>query len=153
MRDLSDGIPWYDVELRSHFIPNEEDLKSENESLQHREGVPSCLIAFYTSIAYLRFRVPPGDFVGSSWEYHVFHPQMNRQLTSIRLNVSYVAQKGTLLPFIIIYHNPDRRSFRLMLILMEGKTAERVNVTSHGRLVKEDDWKDANPKRELVFMS
>lgn len=78
---------------------------------------------------------------------------MNRQLTSIRLNVSYVAQKGTLLPFIVIDHEPDKQSFRLMLISMEGNTVERVNVTSQGRLVKEDDWKDVNPKRELVFMS
>lgn len=151
----SDGefLPRMDFELRGHFIPNEDDIKSKNESLQHQEGISSGLIAFYSSLAYLRLRTLPGDFVGTSREYRVFHPQMNRQLTSIRLNVSYVAQQGTLLPFIVIDHDPDRRSFRLMLISMEGNTVERVNVTSQGRLVKEDDWKDANPKRELVIMS
>lgn len=149
----SEFLPRMDVGLRSHFIPDENDMNSKNESLQHQEGVSSGLIAFYTSVAYLRLRAPPGDFVGTSREYRVFHPQMNRQLTSIRLNVSYVAQKGTLLPFIVIGHDPDRRSFRLMLISTEGNTVERVNVTSQGRLVKENDWEDANPRRELVIMS
>lgn len=148
-----DFLPWMDVGLRSHFVPDESDMTSKNESLQHSEGVSSGLIAFYTSIAYLRLRTPPGDFVGTSREYRVFHPQMNRQLTSIRLNVSYVAQQGTFLPFVVIDHDPDRRSFRLMLVSMEGNTVERVNVTSQGRLVKEDDWKDVNPRRKLIIMS
>lgn len=142
-----------DVELQSHFIPDEDDIKSKNASLPHQGGFPGGLVAFYTSVAYLRLRTPPGDFVGTSREYRVFHPQMNRQLTSIRLNVAYVAQKGTLLPFIVVDYDSERRSFRLMLISMEGSTVERVNVTSQGRLVKESDWKDANPKRQLVFMS
>lgn len=148
-----DFLPWMDVGLRSHFIPDESDMRSKNRSLQHQEGVSSGLIAFYTSMAYLRLRTPPGGFVGTSREYRVLHPQMNRQLTSIRLNVSYVAQQGTLLPFIVIDHDQDKRAFRLMLVYMEGDTVERVNVTSQARLVKEDDWKDANPKRELVFMT
>lgn len=128
-------------------------MKSKIEPLQHQESSSRGLIAFYTSVAYLRLRVLPGDFVGTSREYRVFHPEMNRQLTSIRLNVAYVADKGTLLPFIVVDYDPERRSFRLMLISMEGSTVERVNVTSQGRLVKESDWKDANPKKELVFMS
>lgn len=146
-------LPRMDAELRSHFIPDEEDIKSKGESLHHQGGFSGGLIAFYTSVVHLRLRTPPGDFVGTSREYRVFHPQMNRQLTSIRLNVAYVAQKGTLLPFIVVDHDPDRRSLRLMLISKEGGTVERVNVTSQGRLVKEDDWKDMSPKRELVFMS
>lgn len=146
-------LPRMDVELRSHFLPKEEDMKFKTQSLQNEEAISNGLIAFYTSIAYLRLRTLPGDFVGTSREYHVFHPQMNLRLTSISLNVSYVAQHGTLLPFIAIDYDPDRRSFRLMLISTEGKTVERVNVTSQGRLVKEDDWKDASPKRELIIMS
>lgn len=149
----SEFLPRMDVELRSHFLPNEEDMKFKTQSLQNEEAISNGLIAFYTSIAYLRLRTPPGDIVGTSREYRVFHPQMNRQLTSIRLNVDFVAQKGTLLPFIVIDYDPDRRSFRLMLISTEGNIVERVNVTSQGRLVKEDDWKDANPKRKLVIMS
>lgn len=146
-------LPRMDVELRSHFVPNEEDIRTKNESLRQEDRDSSSLIAFYTSMAHLRLRPPPGDFVGTSREYRVFHPQTNRQLTSIRLSVAYVAQKGTLLPFIVIDHDPERRSFRLMLISVEGNTVERVNVTSQGRFVREDDWKDTNPKRELVFMS
>ncbi|KAG6357304.1 hypothetical protein INS49_015182 [Diaporthe citri] len=146
-------LPGMDVELRSHFIPNEDDIKSKNELLLNQGGFSGGLIAFHTSIAHLRLRTPPGDFVGSSREYRVFHPQTNQQITSIRLNVSYVAQKGTMLPFIVVDYDQERRSFRLMLISMEGNTVERVNVTSQGRLVKESDWKDASPKRELVFMS
>lgn len=130
--------PEMDVELRDHFIPDEEDIPSRNESLEHQSDSLSGLIAFYTSIAYLKLRTPPGDFVGLSREYRVFHPQTNRQLTSIRLNVAYVAQNGTLLPFIVVYHDPDKRSFRLMLISKEGNTAERVNVTAQGCLVKEE---------------
>lgn len=142
-----------DAELRSHFVPDEEDMRSKIEPLHHQGGFSGGMIAFYTSVAHLRLRTPPGDFVGTSREYRVFHPQMNRQLTSIRLNVGYVRQKGTLLPFIVVNYDPDRRSFRLMLISIEGNRVERVNVTSQGRLVKEDDWKDASPKRKLVFMS
>lgn len=146
-------LPWMDGELRSHFIPNEEGIRNKNELLRQENDYSSSLIAFYTSMAHLRLRTPPGDFVGTSREYRVFHPQTNRQLTSIRLNVAYVAQKGTLLPFIVIDHDPERRSFRLMLISMEGNTVERVNVTSQGRFVGEDDWKATNPRRELIFMS
>ncbi|KAL1848495.1 hypothetical protein Daus18300_013596 [Diaporthe australafricana] len=146
-------LPEMDVELRDHFIPDEEDIRSRNEPLEHQSDSSSGLIAFYTSIAYLKLRTPPGDFVGLSREYRVFHPHTNRQLTSIRLNVAYVAQNGTLLPFIVAYHDPDKRSFRLMLISKEGTTAERLNVTSQGRLVREEDWKSASPKRELIFMS
>lgn len=146
-------LPRMDVELRSHFVPNEESIRTKNESLRQEDNSPRSLIAFFTSMAHLRLRTPPGDFVGTSREYRVFHPQTNRQLTSIRLNVAYVAQKGTLLPFIVIGHDPERRSFRLMLISMEGNLVERVNVTAQGRFVREDDWKDTNPKRELVFMS
>lgn len=148
-----DFLSRMDVELRSHFIPDEDDIKTTNESLQRQEDVSSGLIAFHTSIAYLRLRTPPGDFVGRSREYRVFHPQINRQIATIRLNVAYVTQRGTLLPFIAVDYDPERQSFRLMLISMEGNTVERVNVTSQGRLVKESDWKDANPKRELIFMS
>lgn len=146
-------LPSMDVELRSHFIPNEDEIKSKNASLLRQGGFSGGWIAFYTSVAYLRLRTPLGDFVGTSREYRVFHPQLNRQLTSIRLNVAYVAQKGTLLPFIVVDYDSERRSFRLMLISVEGDMVERVNVSSQGRLVKESDWKDANPKRELVFMS
>lgn len=145
-------LPRMDAELRSHFIPNEDDIKSKNEFL-HQGEFSGNLIAFYTSVSYLRLRALPGDLVGTSREYRVFHPQTNRQLTSIHLKVAYVAQKGTMLPFIVADHDPDRRSFRLMLISMEGSTVERVNVTSQGRRVKEDDWKDVGPKKELVFMS
>lgn len=120
------------VELYSHFIPDEEVIKSKNESLQHKSGVSGNLITFYTNVAHLRLRTPAGDFVDLSREYRVFHPHSNRQLTSIRLNVAYVAQKGTLLPFIVVYHDLNRRSFRRMLTDMEGSTAERVNVTAPG---------------------
>lgn len=180
-----DFLAKMDVELRNHFIPDEEEIQSKwlerqgirssfdigfyaktrerffqkketqsnNEWLQHQGDCSTGLIAFYTSVAYLRLRTPPGSIVGLSREYHVLHPRSNRQLTRIRLNVAYVAQNGTLLPFIVVYHNPDKRSFRLMLISMDGNTAERVNVTVQGRLVTEADWKDANPKKQLIFMS
>lgn len=148
-----DYLPIMDVELRSHFIPDEEAMKSKNELLQGEIGLSGNLIAFYTSFTHLRRRTPPGDFVGLSREYRVFHPHTNRQLTSIRLNVDYMARKGTLLPFMVVDYDPDRRSFRLMLIDMEASAAERVNVTAQGRLVREDDWKSASPQRELIFMS
>lgn len=145
-------VPIMDVELHSHFIPDEEAMKSKNELLQGETGLSGNLIAFYTSFTHLRLRTQPGDFVGLSREYRVFHPHTNRQLTSIRLNVDYVARKGTLLPFMVVDYDPDRRSFQLMLTDMEASAAERVNVTAHGRLVREDDWKSASPQRELIFM-
>ncbi|KAG8159248.1 hypothetical protein KVR01_010909 [Diaporthe batatas] len=142
-----------DSDLRSHFVPDEESIRSKQELLQSQESGSSNLIAFYTSLAYLRLRAPPGDFVGPSREYRVIHPYTNRQLTSICLNVAYVARKGTHLPFIVVGHNPDRQSFRLMLMDIEGSRAERVNVTAQGRFISEHDWKGLGPKRELVFMS
>lgn len=142
-----------DIDLRSHFVPDEESIRSKHELLGSQKAASSNLIAFYTSFAHLRLRAPPGDFVGPSREYGVLHPHTSRQLTSIRLNAAYVARKGTYLPFIAVGHNPDRRSFRLMLIDLQGSTAERVNVTAQGRFIREDDWKSLSPKRELVFMS
>lgn len=146
-------LPRMDSELRRHFIPNEEDIESKSESLQHGGGFMSGVIAFYTSVAHLRLRDPTRDFVDEWLEYGVCHPHTNWQITSIRLNVSYVAENGTLLPFMVIAHDPGRRTFRLMLISRGRDTVERVNVTTPGRFVKETDWRDADPKRELLFMS
>lgn len=108
-----------------------------------------------TSIASLKLRVPPGPdgLIGSAREYGVVHPATGAHLTSIRLNPGFVAQKGMMHDFVVIAYDQGRNAFRLMLVVYDGKIAERINVTVVSRLVRVEDWVALGPWKSTVVMS
>lgn len=140
-------------DLVSHFIPDQDAMQLAQRRLVGKQNNPTYLISFYTSIAYMELRAPPGPGAGRTREYRVVHPGTKQELTSLHVAVSFVSEHGTLNPFIVIAHCPKAKAFRLMLVRIVDDIFFKVNVTTPRRPVKEDDWCSLKSTKRLVVMA
>lgn len=140
-------------DLVSHFIPDQDAMRLAQRQLVGKQNNPTYLIAFYTSIAYMELRAPPGLAFDRTREYRVVHPGTKQELTRLHAAVSFVSEHGTLSPFIVIAHCPEAKAFRLMLVRIVDDIFFKVNVTAPRRPVKEDDWCSLKPTKRLVVMA
>lgn len=140
-------------DLVSHFIPDQNAMQLVQRQLVEKQNNPTYVIAFYTSVAYMELRAPPGPGAGRTREYRVVHPGTKQELTSLHVAVSFVSEHGTLNLFIVIAHCPKAKAFRLMLVRIVDDIFFKVNVTTPRQPVKEDDWCSLKSTKRLVVMA